>query len=141
MTGNVHCTHFLTSGLGIKTKGDISTDNDCNISNDCNVTKYVHCRNVYWNSANPDNDRLYPDGSTDIWGQLNELKNDISSKYDLLDKKIKAVKDSIPSTSGFITEDTFNKHYHKLTQSVVTDVDFANRGVTYVPLISTGTPE
>lgn len=84
MTGNVHCTNFLTSGSGIKTKGDMSTDNDCNVSNDCNVTNYVHCRNVYWNSANPDNDRLYPDGSTDIWGQLNELKNDISSKYNSL---------------------------------------------------------
>lgn len=69
MTGNVHCTHFLTSGLGIKTKGDISTDNDCNISNDCNVANYVRCRNVYWNDGSTIG------GKDSVWGALIYMLN------------------------------------------------------------------
>lgn len=69
MTGNVHCTHFLTSGLGIKTKGDISTDNDCNVSNDCNVANYVRCRNVYWNDGSTIG------GKDSVWGALIYMLN------------------------------------------------------------------
>lgn len=69
MTGNVHCTHFLTSGLGIKTKGNISTDNDCYISNDCNVANYVRCRNVYWNDGSTIG------GKDSVWGALIYMLN------------------------------------------------------------------
>lgn len=63
MTGNVHCTNFLTSGSGIKTKGDISTDNDCHVEN------YVFCRNVYWNDGSTIG------GSDSVWGALIYMLN------------------------------------------------------------------
>lgn len=69
MTGNVHCTHFLTSGFGIKTKGDISTDNDCHVSNDCNVANYVRCRNIYWNDGSTIG------GKDSVWGALIYMLN------------------------------------------------------------------
>lgn len=63
MTGNVYCTNFLTSGEGLKTKGDISTDNDCHVKN------YVLCRNVYWN------DDSTIGGSDSVWGALIYMLN------------------------------------------------------------------
>jgi hypothetical protein len=63
MTGNVHCTNFLTSGGGLKTKGDISTDNDCHVEN------YVLCRNVYWNDGSTIG------GSDSVWGALIYMLN------------------------------------------------------------------
>lgn len=139
MTGNVHCTNFLTSGSGIKTKGDISTDGDC-------YANYTHCKNVRWLA----NDGVTP--ATDRWGIYDAYWaiDELESRYDSLKEDYDKKVEELTTLQGSFTslkkkvnslEDTFNNHYHKLTQSVVTDVDFANRGVTYVPLLSTGTPE
>lgn len=139
MTGNVHCTNFLTSGSGIKTKGDISTDGDC-------YANYIYCKNVRWlanDGVTPEADRW---GIYDAYWAIDELE----SRYDSLktdyDKKVEeltTLQGSFNSLKNKVNslEYNFNNHYHKLTQQVVTDVDFANRGVTYVPQISTGTPE
>lgn len=96
MTGNVHCTHFLTSGLGIKTKGDISTDGDC-------YANYTHCKNIRWLA----NDGVTP--AADRWGIYDAYWaiDELESRYDSLktdyDKKVEELGE---------LQSRFNNHTH-----------------------------
>lgn len=97
MTGNVHCTNFLTSGSGIKTRGNISTDGDC-------YANYTHCKNVRWLA----NDGVTP--TADRWGIYDAYWaiDELESRYDSLktdyDKKVKEL--------GKL-QSRFNNHTHR----------------------------
>lgn len=96
MTGNVHCTKFLTSGSGIKTKGDISTDGDC-------YANYTYCKNVRW---------LANDGVTlaaDRWGIYDAYWaiDELESRYDSLKKDYDAKVEELEKLQS-----RFNNHTH-----------------------------
>ncbi len=67
MTGNVHCTNFLSSGLGIKTHGDISANN-------------------YWWGKKNETDPEVTDatGAHNIWDAITNLVNKIGEVADNL---------------------------------------------------------
>lgn len=96
MTGNVHCTNFLSSGSGFETKGDISTDGDC-------YANYTHCKNVRWLA----NDGVTP--AADRWGIYDAYWaiDELESRYDSLKKDYdKKVEELVELQSRF------NNHTH-----------------------------
>lgn len=64
MTGNVHCTHFLTSGLGIKTKGNISAEGNIIANGQITADGKITCSNVYWNDGSTIG------GKDNVWYEL-----------------------------------------------------------------------
>lgn len=110
MTGNVHCTHFLTSGLGIKTKGDISAegnvyitkkiDSEGNIIANGQITAdgNVTANNYYWGGVDEyGNPWVDATGANNVWKAITNLVNRISNVASDL--------------SNFITN-RFNNHTH-----------------------------
>lgn len=95
----------------------------------------IHCTNVYWTDPKG-NDR-------DSWGYNDAFYAlcAVEEKCDSLAKEIQAVKNSIPSTSGFITENIFNNHIHGIDSNVVTDISSTNVNYTKSNGVKTTTPK
>ena len=91
MTGNVHCTNFLTSGSGIETKGD------------CHVANYVHCKNLKWlnNEGKPDIDHWE---FTDAYWAICEIEDAYDSLKTDYDKKVEELGE---------LQSRFNNHTHR----------------------------
>lgn len=91
MTGNVHCTNFLTSGSGFETKGD------------CRVANYVYCKNIRWlnNKGEPDIDHWkFTDAYWAICG-IEDAYDSLKTDYD---KKVEELRE---------LQSRFNNHTHR----------------------------
>ena len=91
MTGNVHCTNFLSSGSGIETKGD------------CRVADYVHCKNLKWlnDKGEPDIDHWkIPDAYWAICA-IEDSYDSLKKDYDEKVEELKAL------------QSRFNSHTHR----------------------------
>ena len=112
MTGNVHCTNFLTSGSGIKTRGNISTDGDC-------YANYTHCKNVRWLA----NDGVTP--AADRWGIYDAYWaiDELESRYDSLKEDYDTKVEELGKLQS-----RFNKHTHNFSAGyTVTGAEYAKK--------------
>lgn len=110
MTGNVHCTNFLTSGSGIETKGD------------CRVENYVHCKNLKWlnNEGKPDIDHWK---FTDAYWAICEIEDRYDSLKEDYDTKVEEL--------GKL-QSRFNKHTHSFSAGyTVTGAEYAEK-ITFI---------
>lgn len=102
MTGNVHCTNVLTSGLGLKTKGDISAegnvyitkkiDSEGNIIANGQITAdgNVIANNYCWGGVDKDNNPWKDaTGARNVWDAITNLVNKIGGVADDLSNFIK----------------------------------------------------
>lgn len=95
MTGNVHCTNFLSSGLGIETRGDISANN-------------------YWWGKKNNNDPEVVDatGAHNIWDAITNLVSRISNAMSKIGEVADNLSDFIENRFNNL-ENRFNNHVNR----------------------------